>query len=119
MALYDSRQELPLLTAGKPLAMLTYLCLAGRNGCSREDLAELLWSGVDAERGMASVRQSIFVLRHTVDSRLLQQIGSRISVNLPITVDAEQFADACDREDLATAIASYTGPFLDGAILPG
>jgi hypothetical protein len=57
------------LPAGKPLAMLAYLHVAGRP-TPRDTLATLLWPAASHDRARASVRQAVWLLRQRLGDDL-------------------------------------------------
>ncbi len=92
----------------KGAALLALLTLRP-TGVEREDIAELLW-----EPGkLASVRQALYELRKLSGAHgWLVEDGSLVSLRAESDVAA--FEAAVRSEDSEAAVASYTGPLLDG-----
>jgi predicted ATPase len=100
------------LSRPKPLLLLAYLALEGRQ--SRRHLAELFFAGT------AHPLQSLSVTL----SRLRSVLGGGLTsddlrVTAALRVDASDLVAALDADDLLTAERLYRGPFLEGVPLDG
>jgi len=94
----------------KVFAMLCYLSLHA-NGCSRKDLAELLWETTKT----GSVRVALSELRHLPGSETWLETQDQL-VKVHAVTDLTRFEEALQAEDFANAIAIWQ----DGeAILKG
>ncbi|ULH17027.1 ATP-binding protein (plasmid) [Deinococcus sp. KNUC1210] len=99
------------LTRPKPLLLLAYLALEGRQ--SREHLVEVFFGG---ERGgAASLRTTLRRVRQAVPQALLTD---RDTLDTAVSCDAVQFLQWLDAGELVRGTAAYTGAFLLGATLP-
>lgn len=110
-----------LLTGKRGAAILAYLALCPGMAAPRERLADLLWSDSDSEHSRNSLRQTLSVLRRDLSRAGMDIIHAHkdmIGIG-PDTmrVDVEDFEaglTARSAPELETALALYTGPFLDG-----
>lgn len=116
----DRGQLESILTQPKRLAILAYLCLAGRGGFVRRDeLIALFWPESDAERARAALNQSLYVLRRALGPDVLpgrgvEEIGVTPS---KLRCDAAAFLDRLDESDHAGALDLYTGDLLPALYL--
>ena len=104
-----------ILAQPKRLAVLAYLCLAGRGGYVRRDaLTALFWPDSDTEHARAALNQTLYILRQTlgpdvIPSRGVEQVGIAAS---KLTCDAVSFLDLLGAGDCAGALAVYSGDLL-------
>src|SRR5438067_5805834 len=121
MSLHVQRQgEEPALalTAGKPLALLTYLALAPNQSAPRDRLVDLLWSDRDHDAALNSLRVALTNLR---------KLGSNVlgptkdPVVLPALVESDQHAllAAWERRDFPAVVELFSGDFLPSFAAPG
>jgi DNA-binding SARP family transcriptional activator/tetratricopeptide (TPR) repeat protein len=105
----------------RTLALLAVLAIAGEAGLSRDKLVGLLWPDTAEERARHSLTQALYTARRALRCEELFLVGpSGIRLNFEhIDSDVRAFEAALDRGDLESAVASYSGPFLDGFFLPG
>ena len=110
-----------LLARPKPLAVLVYLALAGRNGMqSRDTLLDMFWPEAAADRAQSSLRQATYQLRRFLGRDAIVHRG----VEVGITADALQ-CDTLDFErrlalgDRAGALELYRGDLLPGFFVDG
>ena len=104
-----------ILTQPKRLAILTYLCLAGRGGFVRRDeLLALFWPESDTEHARAALNQSLYVLRRALGPDVIPGRGSEeVGVAASkLSCDAATFLARLDRGDLAGALDLYAGDLL-------
>lgn len=101
--------DIPL---GKPLAVLVRLALEPA-GLPREELARLLWPGVDRSRARASVRQALTALRSLLSPDLF--VGED-----PVRVDPSRLDTdvgalrrALEAGRVEEALVVWRGPFLE------
>ena len=116
----DRGQLESILKQPKRLAILAYLCLAGRGGFVRRDeLIALFWPESDAERARAALNQSLYVLRRTLGSDAIPGRGAEeVGVSaLQLRCDAAEFLNRLDEDDLAAALDLYSGDLLPALCL--
>ncbi len=108
----------------KAMALLAHLALADLPR-SRETLGELLYPGHDPERARGALRRTLSTLRTGIGAHWLETgtgaISLRRTSGLDLDIDIDRFrtlaaADASP-SDLAEAVASFAGTFLDGFAL--
>jgi serine/threonine-protein kinase len=102
-------------TQRKTLALLALLAAAGKNGLSRDKIISYLWPESDAANGRSLLKQACYALRRDLRAPdlFLGKTELRLNPNA-VTSDVQAFEDALARGELSSAIAQYTGPFLDG-----
>jgi len=115
----DGGEHVPLLGAGKPLAVLIYLVFAPRRTASRERLVDLLWSNVEHERGRQTLRQTLSQLRSLIGDDALTAHDADVTLVCDIDVDALAFSSALREGRAGDAIDAYPGPFLPDVAFPG
>lgn len=98
------------LTRPKPLMLLAYLALEGRQ--AREDLVEVFFGG--EYNGPANLRTTLRRLRQAMPEQL-SFAGDRVATS--VSCDAKIFLDSVDAGDLGRGVAVYQGPFLQGVHL--
>ena len=116
----DRGQLESILKQPKRLAILAYLCLAGREGFVRRDeLIALFWPESDAERARAALNQSLYVLRRTLGSDAIPGRGAEeVGVSASrLRCDAAGFLNRLDEDDLAAALDLYSGDLLPALYL--
>jgi len=112
-------QIVPLLGAGKPLALLIYLTFAPRRTASRERLVDLLWSNVDHERGRQTLRQTLSQLRALIGDDALTAHDTEVALVRDIDVDALTFSSMLREGRASDAVDLYSGQFLPNFAIPG
>ncbi|CCV06197.1 Transcriptional regulator, SARP family [Mesorhizobium metallidurans STM 2683] len=112
------------LTGKRGPAIIAYLARCPGMAATRERLADLLWGDSDSEHSRNSLRQTLSVLRRDlsrVDMDLIHSRRELIGLSPDaVRVDVEEFESglsARSAQELETALALYTGPFLDGLYL--
>jgi DNA-binding SARP family transcriptional activator len=108
-----------LLRPGKPLALLIYLASSPERTASREHLINLLWADTDPERGLRTLRQTIFQIRQLLGDNAVTSSGRDLCLALPLEFDRDEFLSAVSRGDAESATAIYKGPFLPDFGVPG
>ncbi len=104
-----------ILAQPKRLAILTYLCLAGRGGFVRRDeLIATFWPESGTERARASLNQSVYVLRRALGPDVIPGRGvEEVGVDTAkIACDAVLFRDRLEAGDFTGALELYTGDLL-------
>lgn len=97
------------------LGFLARLAVATDRPVSRDKLMALLWSESNLESARHSVRDTIYVLNHELDSPLVEVVGSSLRLDpRGCSSDVGDFQAAIDSGDLDRAAALYRGGFLDG-----
>ena len=109
-----------MLAQPKRLALLAYLA-ATPGWHSRETLLALLWPDVNAKRARASLRQSLYGIRHALGDGVLRVRGKTLLGidRTTIACDAAEFGRLLDEGRDQEALALYTGPFMEGFHLSG
>ena len=112
------------LTGKRGPAIIAYLARCPGMAATRERLADLLWGDSDSEHSRNSLRQTLSVLRRDLSRAGVDIVHSRRElIGLrpdAVRVDVEEFESglsARSAPELETALAHYTGPFLDGVYL--
>ncbi|HEX5577928.1 MAG TPA: AAA family ATPase, partial [Gemmatimonadaceae bacterium] len=108
-----------VLRPGKPLALLIYLAASPAHAASREHLLNLLWADAEPERGLRTLRQTVFQLRQTLGENAIESTGRELTLSLPLQVDRDDFLAAVARGDAESAASLYKGPFLADFGVPG
>src|SRR5690349_3676247 len=108
-----------ILRPGKPLALLIYLAASPARSASREHLINLLWADVEPERGLRTLRQTIFQLRQLLGESAIQSTGRELCLDLAMQFDRDEFLEAIAARDNDLAVDRYTGPFLADFGVPG
>ena len=108
-----------VLRPGKPLALLIYLAASPAHAASREHLLNLLWADAEPERGLRTLRQTVFQLRQTLGDNAIESTGRELTLSLRLQFDRDDFLAAVARNDAETAVALYKGPFLADFGVPG
>jgi TolB-like protein len=108
------------VTQPRSLALLAVLADAGECPISRDKVLAYLWPETEPAKAGHRLAQSLYALRHDlgVDSLVRSTNDLRLAPNVVIS-DLQEFTAALERGDLATAVAAYRGPFLDGFYLGG
>ena len=108
--------------AGQPrrLAILAVLAAADDAGLSRDQLCTLFWPDSDMEHARGALKQAIHALRRDVREQELVTGTSGLRLNRDVLIsDVGSFTRALFDGDLETAVAWYTGSFLDGVQIRG
>ncbi len=100
----------------KRLALLAYLCVAGRGARLRRDtILALFWPELDEARARAALRQALHFLRQHLGEDVLRARGDELGLCAErLHTDVATFEGALAGERWEEAVASYGGPFLDG-----
>ena len=97
------------------LAVLAVLALS-RRPLSRDAMVEMFWGGETESRARHSLSNALSGLRALLGPDAATARKDRIALGdqVPLEVDALQFAAACEAGDDTRAVALYAGPFLSG-----
>ena len=95
----------------KPTAMLVLLVAAGRHGISRRHIRDLLWEGASDANASNSLRQSVFRVRRAIGADGLTDVGGRLFLNAPMTVDIFETEQRIDSGRVGEAFELSSGPF--------
>jgi len=119
-ALTAPPDDTPLLTPGKPLALITYLALAPRRTARREHLVDLLWADLPPDKARHALRQTLWYLRQLLGPDALATTrAGEITLGRPLTTDRDRFLAALEAGHLEEAITVYQGEFLANFAAPG
>ncbi len=105
--------------AGKPLALLAYLCNSPNQSAPREHLVELLWGDVEPDPARHALRQTIWYIRKTLGATILETDGELVHIALPVDSDVREFLMAVDAHKDEKALDLYRGNFLADIAIPG
>jgi DNA-binding SARP family transcriptional activator len=116
LALYaDSAQAVPLVRAGKSLAILAYLGLSPRRSECRDRIAQLFWPDASLSQAHHTLRQLLYRLRQAVpDEPLLNLEGNSLVLSAEVKLDALAGEQALEAGDVESAFALLGGTFLEG-----
>ena len=109
--------RLPAAGQPKRIALLTYLALARPRGEQRRDtLLALLWPDLDAGRGRAALRQTLYALRKNLGADVVRSSGTEgVSIDPAfVTCDVWDLEDAAARGDHDRALEIYGGDVVAG-----
>ncbi len=117
LALLDASGETlnPISKRKRKLALLAYLALA-RRGTSRDQMVEMFWGSQDEQRARHSLSDALSELRGHLGADAIKSRTDDLALDpaAPLTMDAREFAAACDAKDWDRATRLYGGPFLGG-----
>ena len=109
------------LTGRRGPAIIAYLARCPRMAAPREKLADLLWGDSDGDHSRNSLRQTLSLLRRDLARAgvdIIQSGKDMIGLKADaVGVDVETFEAglaARSPQELETALAVYSGPFLEG-----
>ncbi|HUR00755.1 MAG TPA: AAA family ATPase [Gemmatimonadaceae bacterium] len=108
-----------VLRPGKPLALLIYLAASSHRTASREHLIDTLWADVEPERGLRTLRQTIWQIRQLFGDAFITGDGREITLAAPLKFDRDEFLSAVARAQYEEAIDLYKGPFIPDFGVPG
>ena len=113
-------QKVNDLTSAKAQALLFYLALKGRSQ-SRLHLAGLLWPEKSDQEARLNLRQTIFLLRHSLPNVIAATRETiQLEEDLSLEIDVHEFETeiqaglAGEIDSLRSAIDCYNGDFLTG-----
>jgi len=116
------RELRAVLTQPKRLALLTYLALRRPQGFVRRDtIVGAFWSDLDDVHARNALSQALrFLRRHLSDSLIIRRGEEEIALNREIIrCDADDFEQACSRDDHESAVRLYGGELLAGFFVNG
>lgn len=99
------------------LALLAVLAAAGERGRSRDELLLLFWPDVTQVRARHSLEQLVYSIRSSLDKDVFIGVNPVRLNHEVVASDVGEFNDAIARSDLAAAVRTYRGPFLNGFYL--
>jgi DNA-binding SARP family transcriptional activator len=82
-------------------------------------LVDLLWADLNPERGRATLRQQLLMLRRVVGASAVCAHGDVLRLEAQVDVDRDAFLRAVDTGDERGAVATYTGEFIVEFAAPG
>lgn len=104
---------------GKSLALITYLALAPRRTVGRDFICDLLWGDRNLDRARPLLRQTLWLIKTQIHNELITATSDAVALSFPLTVDADEFADAIASNQLERAVSLYSGDFFGGYAAPG
>lgn len=118
----DGTEVEALLRQPKRLALLAYLVSPAPGTWHRRDtLTALFWPELDAARARSSLRNALYVLRHTLgDAAVLTRGDEEVAIDpAQLHTDLAEVWTAIRDESGETALALYRGELLSGLFTPG
>ncbi len=119
LGLYRGAAEPSLLPAGKPMALLAYLCAMPERSAGREHLLDLLWADVEAAIARHSLRQTTYYIRRRLGPGVLAARGDDLVLAGPVACDRTRFLEAIEAGRREDAVRLYQGEFLPHFAVPG
>ena len=104
----------PRIGQPRRLALLALIADSGETGISRDRILGLLWPEVSESRARHSLDQLLYALRGDLGPDTVIGNDALALDRTVISCDLWDFKDAIRRSDWSTAVAAYSGPFLDG-----
>ena len=97
------------------VALLALLALAEDRGISRDKILGYLWTENDLDHGRNLLNVAVYSLRKSLGEDAIISDGEGLRINRSMAgSDVADFEAAISRGDQETAVAFYSGPFLDG-----
>lgn len=106
-------------TAGKSLALITYLALAPGHSASRDTLCDLLWGDRSLGDSRPLLRQTLWLIKTQINESILHADASTVSLACAIDSDVAIFVSSIEQNDLHNAILLYQADFFTGYGAPG
>jgi DNA-binding SARP family transcriptional activator/TolB-like protein len=87
-----------------------------RRPLARDSLVAMFWGDQDEDRARHSLSNALSSLRRSLGARAITTREAEVALDseLPLDVDALEFADAIEGQEAGRGIDLYGGPFLDG-----
>jgi TolB-like protein/DNA-binding SARP family transcriptional activator len=102
------------------LALLAVLAASHPAALPRDKLAAYLWPERDTEHARNLLSQAVYVLRKALGEEAILSAGDELRFNPTVVAcDVMGFERALEADEMARAVALYSGPFLDGFFLAG
>jgi len=114
----SGREEL-VLGAGKPLALVIFLCLQADCSAHRETLVDLLWGDSPGEKGRLSLRQVLWQIRRRCGADVIRGDGETVIWCGQVSVDYTEVERALEEGRHEDAAQAYAGDFLPTFGVPG
>lgn len=107
-------------TQRRRLALLAVIAAAGETGITREKLLALFWPDTEETRARAALAQALYALKQGLgpDEVVLGTTTLRLN-EAALASDVGLFRKAVAERRWADAALQWTGPFLDGVVVPG
>ena len=114
-----SGDEESLTKRRRQLAVLAVLALTA-GPVSREQLVEMFWGDEDEDRARHSLSNALSSLRSFLGPAAIATRRTEVGLSQEtrLGVDALEFSAACQAANHERAVELYTGPFLDGVVVP-
>lgn len=108
-----------ILSAGKAIALVTYLhCSPGRSA-SRDHLIDQFWGDSDPAAGRHALRQLVLRLRKQLGPDAINSEPGRLTLTAPLRSDREDFLRAFEAGRYQAAAELYSGDFVLAFAAPG
>ncbi len=102
------------------LALLAVLAASGEAGVTREKLIGLFWPDTDEARARAALAQALYALKQGLGSDDVVLGNTTLRLNeAALASDVGRFRKAVGERRWEEAAEQWTGPFLDGVVIPG
>jgi DNA-binding SARP family transcriptional activator/TolB-like protein len=108
------------LVQPRQIALLALLAMAGGKPISREKLIATMWPESSPKRARHSLREAMYVINKAFASTPVEAISDGLRLDPDrLRSDVWTFLSCVESGDLAAAVDTYRGPFLDGFYLAG
>lgn len=111
--------EVELLGAGKPLALITYLACSPGREVSRPRLVDLLWSDLEPEAARHALRQTLWHIRRRVVDDLITTSADAVALSRSLEFDRDALLAALELRDDEQVVGLYSGEFFPAFAAPG
>ncbi len=107
-------------TQRRRLALLAVVAAAGDGGVTREKLLGLFWPDTEEGRARAALAQALYALKQGLGSEDVVLGTTTLRLNeAALASDVGRFRKAVAERRWVEAAEQWTGPFLDGVVVPG
>ena len=108
------------LVLRKGVALIVYLAEA-HAPIARDTAATLLWPEADEAAAKARLRRTLYRIRSALEVDIIESSREKLAIapEVELSVDAQDFEQACDNDALADAVQLYKADYLSGFALDG
>jgi DNA-binding SARP family transcriptional activator/dipeptidyl aminopeptidase/acylaminoacyl peptidase len=116
LSLRSDARPVPVAAQQKrQLGLLAVIALAGKHGISRDRIEAYLWPETIAASAHHSLDQTLYAIRHSLDSEILLSTARDLSLNPDlIQVDLWEFEKSIRDRQWEAAVTLYKGPLFNG-----